>query len=156
MLNEPEHNYARKVKRQIEEQHTDAREEFVVIRNAKFREVIMEIYGNQCAVTGLKVEYRNQKPLLDACHIIPFAESYNDSVRNGIAMSPTFHRAFDSGAISISADYRVLVHPALRDQSPFHSLRQYEQQEIILPAEEKYFPSAEYLSKHRRKNRFEC
>ncbi|MFO8086667.1 MAG: HNH endonuclease [Bacteroidales bacterium] len=109
----------------------------------------MEIYGNQCAVTGLKVEYKNQKPLLDACHIIPFAESYNDSVRNGIALSPTFHRAFDSGAISISADYRVLVHPALRDQSPFHSLRQYHQQRLYLPGSQRHYPSGEFLRQHR-------
>ncbi|MCF8332066.1 MAG: hypothetical protein K9H84_06405 [Bacteroidales bacterium] len=43
-----------------------------------------------------------------------------------MALSPTFHRAFDQGYFTISGDYRVLVHPAVNDSSPAHSLRQRE------------------------------
>ncbi|MEA3447516.1 MAG: hypothetical protein U9Q98_03570 [Bacteroidota bacterium] len=84
MLYAPGVNYARKVKRQIEEKHTDAREEYVVLRSSVFRKAIIRTYDYQCAVTGLRVQDRRNRPLLEACHIVPFAESCNDSVRNGI------------------------------------------------------------------------
>jgi predicted restriction endonuclease len=46
-----------------------------------------------------------------SCHILPFSTSYNYSIRNGLALSPTFHHAFDQGLIVVSYKYRVLVHP---------------------------------------------
>lgn len=55
ILYDPDQNYARNVKRQIEEQPRDAREEFVVLRSSVFRKAILEIYSGQCSVTGLKV-----------------------------------------------------------------------------------------------------
>lgn len=47
--------------------------------------------------------------MIDACHIVPFSESYNDIVTNGIALCPNLHRAFDSGLISIDENYKVIV-----------------------------------------------
>ncbi len=147
MLNEPEENYARRVRREIEEQHTDAREEFVMARSASFSKAVKHAYNNQCAVTGLRISYK--QPLLDACHIIPFSESFNDSVRNGIALSPTFHRAFDHGYFTVTEDYRVLVNPAVMDSSPAHSLRQYDRKRLYLPASQRHYPAAEFLRQHR-------
>jgi hypothetical protein len=34
---------------------------------------------------------------------------FNRSISNGLALSPTFHRAFDRDLIAISDNYRVLV-----------------------------------------------
>ncbi len=151
MLYDPETNYARKVKRQIEEKHTDAREEYVVLRSSVFRKAIVKIYNYQCAVTGLKVMDKRNRPLLEAAHISPFSETYNDSVRNGIALSPTFHKAFDKGLLGISDDYRVVLHPDLRDESRDFSLSQYAGKEIHLPEHKKFHPSAEFLHSHRQR-----
>ncbi|MDA3819784.1 MAG: HNH endonuclease [Candidatus Delongbacteria bacterium] len=151
MLYDPEVNYARKVKRQIEEQHTDAREEYVVLRSSVFRKAIIRIYDYQCAVTGLRVRDRHNRPLLEACHIVPFAESCNDSVRNGIALSPTFHRAFDKGLIGISDDYRVVLHPELRDESRDFSLARYAGKTIMLPQNRDFHPSRQRFRAHRQR-----
>lgn len=152
ILYDPEANYSRKIKRQIAEVPVEVREEFIVLRSTIFRKAILEIYNNQCSVSGLKVEDANRNSLVDACHIMPFAETYNDSIKNGLALSPTFHRAFDRGIISISDNYKVLVHPKLKDFKPDSGIRQYENQPIYLPTDEKFYPSLFCLQEHR--NRF--
>ncbi|MCT4623233.1 MAG: HNH endonuclease [Schleiferiaceae bacterium] len=86
-----------------------------------------------------------------ACHITPFAESYNDSIRNGIALSPTFHRAFDRGLIALSDNYRVKVHPTLKDYSPEMGIKANENKEIILPNESRFYPSIKNLEQHRQR-----
>ncbi|HXA76895.1 MAG TPA: HNH endonuclease [Candidatus Acidoferrales bacterium] len=63
-------------------------------REAGFRQRVLFAYGNRCAVT------RVQLRLVDAAHILPVgAPGSVDLVRNGIALSPTYHRAFDAGLI---------------------------------------------------------
>lgn len=64
-------------------------------RSASFRRQVLSAYENRCAVT------RRQLRLVDAAHILPvsFGARSVDDVRNGIALSPTYHRAFDNGLI---------------------------------------------------------
>lgn len=150
ILYDPEQNYARKVKQTINEQPKEVREEFVVLRSSVFRKAILEIYNNQCSVSGFKVADDKNRSLVEACHITPFAESYNDSVRNGLALSPTFHRAFDRGLIAISDKYKVLVHPKLKDFNPEAGIRQYDNKDIYLPQEVRFHPSLNSLQQHRK------
>lgn len=151
ILYDPEQNYARIVKQTIDEQPKEIRDEFVVMRSSVFRKAILEVYDNQCAITGLKVADAKNRSLVDACHITPFAESYNDSIRNGLALSPTFHRAFDRGLIAISDKYKILVHPKLKDFNPESGIRQYENSEILLPEENRFHPSVKHFREHRLK-----
>jgi len=53
--------------------------------------------------------------------------------------------------ISISDNYKVLVHPKLKDFNPNSGTRQYENREIHLPANEKFYPSGYSLSEHRKR-----
>ena len=149
ILYEPEENYARTVRKLYTELPVVEREEYVVLRSTVFRKAILEIYNKQCSVSGLKVEDANRNSIVDACHIMPFSETWNDSIRNGLALSPTFHRAFDRGMIAVSDDYRVLVHPKLKDYSPEAGIRQYEQKELLLPQDERFWPSVRILREHR-------
>lgn len=150
ILYDPEVNYSKKVIRQFTEIPAEVREEWIVLRSSIFRKAILEVYDNQCSVSGLKVEDVN-KNSLDACHIVPFADTYNDSIKNGLALSPTFHRAFDRGLIAISDNYQVLVHPQLKDFKPDTGIRQFEHQEIYLPADDRFYPSLLSLRVHRKK-----
>lgn len=151
ILYDPEENYARKVKQTIDEQPKEIRDEFVVMRSSVFRKAILEVYDNQCAVTGLKVADAQNRSLVDACHITPFAETYNDSIRNGLALSPTFHRAFDRGLIAISDKYKILVHPKLKDFKPEAGIKQFENRDIFLPIHSEFHPSVKQLREHRSK-----
>jgi putative restriction endonuclease len=63
-------------------------------RTADFRQRVLFAYGNRCAVT------RVQLRLVEAAHILPVgAPGSSDHVNNGIALAPTYHRAFDAGLI---------------------------------------------------------
>lgn len=154
ILYDPEQNYARNIKREIDEKPIELRDEYVVLRSSVFRKAILEIYDFQSFVTGLKVADEKKRPLVDACHIMPFSETYKDSIRNGLALSPTFHRAFDRGIISISDKYRVLIHPKLKDYHPESGIKKYSNKEIILPKDSRFYPSINSLKEHRRKYGF--
>lgn len=64
-------------------------------RSSTFKKKVLSAYDNRCAVTRRKLR------LVDAAHILPVqaGDQSIDSVRNGIALSPTYHRAFDRGLI---------------------------------------------------------
>ena len=76
-------------------------------REASFRQQVINAYGSRCAVT------RTQLRLVDAAHILPVgAPGSIDHVTNGIALSPTYHRAFDNGLIFLAEDFTMRINPA--------------------------------------------
>jgi len=82
-----------------------------VSRNANFRQQVLNAYAHRCAITRIQLR------LVEAAHILPVpAPGSVDHVRNGIALSPTYHRAFDSGLIYLGPDYTVRVNPAKESQ----------------------------------------
>lgn len=148
---DPAENYARKVIRKFEEMSIPEREEEMILRSHIFKQAILEKYDQRCAVTGMKIGFQGNVSMVDACHIIPFAESFDDTITNGIALSPTFHRAFDRGLITLSDDYKVLVHPKVKDYYPQTGIQQYHQQPIQLPNDSHFYPSAQKLAEHRKR-----
>ena len=107
------------------------------------------MYIKQCALSGLKIDPIKQTLLIDACHIVPFAKTTDDTIRNGIALSPTFHRAFDKGLIAIDDNYRLMVHPKLKDHNPAAGIRQYDRNPLFLPDNPQFYPSPQRLAEHR-------
>ena len=76
-------------------------------RAACFRQQVLTAYGNRCAVTRLQLR------LVDAAHIVPVdAEGSTDEVSNGLALSPTFHRAFDNRLVFLDEQYVMRINPA--------------------------------------------
>jgi putative restriction endonuclease len=73
-------------------------------RDAGFNRRVLYAYGNRCAVT------RVQLRLVDAAHILPVgAPGSVDHVQNGIALAPTYHRAFDAGLIYLDEQCRMRI-----------------------------------------------
>ncbi len=79
------------------------------IGQQRFRKLVLAVWHGQCAVTGAT-------QFLTAGHIKPWADS-SDEERldpyNGIALSPVFDKAFDSGHITFENDGRIRVSPLL-------------------------------------------
>lgn len=73
-------------------------------RSSSFRKQVLSAYDNRCAVTRRKLD------LVDAAHILPVEAGSRsiDHVQNGIALSPTYHRAFDKGLIFL--DDEMVMH----------------------------------------------
>jgi putative restriction endonuclease len=122
-------------------------------RAANFRDQVVSAYEQRCAVT------RVQMKLIDAAHIHPVgAEGSTDSVRNGLCLAPTYHRAFDRGLIYLTPDLRMRLNLSrvakLRTLDLVGGIdyfRQFLDQEIFLPANPQQRPAAEYI---RRANAF--
>lgn len=150
ILNEPSISYRTKIdelKRQVDE---ITFQEEVFIRGGLFKREIPKIYDNTCAISGMRIDAVTNVSMVDACHIVPFSESYDDSISNGIALSPNLHRAFDRGLISISDDYTVLIKKNFVENSnSSFNLSQFENRIILLPTQESLFPSLDNIKQHR-------
>lgn len=81
----------------------------------------------------MKVESINSISMIDACHIVPFSESYNDTITNGIPLCPNLHRAFDRGLIGIDDNYRVLISRSWKESQSPYLIKQFEGKQILLP-----------------------
>jgi putative restriction endonuclease len=121
-------------------------------RAADFRQRVLFAYGNRCAVT------RVQLRLVDAAHILPVgAAGSADHVRNGIALAPTYHRAFDAGLIYLDEHHRMRL-----NDGQFHVLERLNLvggveafraplgQQIFLPPDPQQRPAVDFI---RRANR---
>ncbi len=75
-----------------------------LVRSGSFRNAVLQAYQSRCAVTGIQLK------LVEAAHILPVkAPGSNDSVTNGLALSPTYHRAYDAGLIYLGTDLKMKV-----------------------------------------------
>ncbi len=73
-------------------------------RESGFKRRVVFAYGSRCAVC------RVQLGLVDAAHILPVgAPGSSDHVRNGIALSPTYHRAYDAGLIYLDQQLHMKI-----------------------------------------------
>lgn len=79
-------------------------------RESSFRRQVMDAYGNRCAVT------RAQLNLVDAAHIVPVKAQGTDDVSNGIALSPTIHRAYDNSLIYLDTRYYMRLNEQKVDE----------------------------------------
>jgi putative restriction endonuclease len=132
-----------------------------VVRDARFRRDVMSAYGFQCAVTGLTVgslpEGRATR-LLDAAHIRPVGDQGPDNVSNGLSMTPTVHRLFDEGLVTVrwqASELQLLRSPMLESEmieSPEQgtTIRLDTGSPLILPIDGSKWPSADQVRYHQR------
>lgn len=133
----------------------DEYEQEVFLRSSLFKREIDKIYNSTCCISGLRIDATDNISMIDACHIVPFSESHNDSITNGIALCPNLHRAFDRGLIAINDDYRIVINPIFTEpyQSRY-SINQFSGKPILLPTNSKYHPHQENLAHHRQRFNF--
>ena len=116
-------------------------------RDSDFRRKVIVAYDRKCCVTGLQLN------LIDAAHILPVgAEGSNDSVGNGLCLSPTYHRAYDRGLIYLTEDRKMLINTAKREDLVrlgwSGGLPEFESHlggEIYLPADRRQWPDKDLI-----------
>jgi putative restriction endonuclease len=82
----------------------DKRESRVLrtIRDGNFRKRVLAAYGFRCCVCSIQLE------LPEAAHIVEARASLSsDDVRNGLALCPLHHTAYDAGLIGILPTYAI-------------------------------------------------
>lgn len=147
ILHESEAEYRREIKQLMQEK----KDEEIFLRGSLFKREIPKIYNNTCCISGMRIDTISNISMIDACHIVPFSESYNDTITNGIALCPNLHRAFDRGLIAVDDNYQVIISSRFKETSSTYQLRIFENKQIHLPREKAYYPQIENFKKHRRK-----
>lgn len=73
--------------------------------HARFRNAVLKAYRDRCAVCGLRV-----RALLDAAFVVADRDPQPAiSVRDGIALCATHHRAFDAHILTFDDEYRIHI-----------------------------------------------
>jgi putative restriction endonuclease len=116
-------------------------------RDANFRRKVLSAYDKRCAVT------RCQLKLVDAAHILPVAmEGSSDHVSNGVALSPTMHRAFDNGLIYLDEQFRIQLNgekvdrlEASREHGGIDTFSMLMNRRIHLPADNLQWPDVDFI-----------
>ncbi len=117
-----------------------------------FRKAILASYKNTCCITGLK-----NSNLLVAGHIIPWSvdEKNRMNPRNGLCLNYLHDKAYETGMITISPDYKIYVSDKAFSQHERVAFElyfeRYHEKSIILPG--RYLPDPKLLDYHMA-NRF--
>lgn len=149
VLNNDRLTYAERIAELRSKMQVSDFEEEIYVRNGIFKREIPKLYNYTCAISGLRIEATINAQLVDACHIKPFSISQDDTVGNGFSLTPTLHRAFDRGLITIDEDYLVRISKSIVENDSVYSLKQFEGKEILLPLEKRFYPLQENLGWHR-------
>lgn len=151
ILKEDAVQYRSEIKKFI--QHKN--EEEIFLRGSLFKREIPKIYNNTCCISGMRIDSTINVSMIDACHIVPFSESYDDTISNGIALCPNLHRAFDRGLISIGDNYEVIVKDTFSEKlSSNYFIGTFHGKQIDLPINPDNYPALKNLYNHRKKFQF--
>jgi putative restriction endonuclease len=121
------------------------KEEPETVRDLAFARVVKRAYHYQCAACGLRILYDGIS-LVDAAHIIPFAESHDDDPRNGMALCKNHHWAMDQELIFPCSDNRWHVRKDIDDRiDSQRSLIDLNGKTLLLPEQKQYAPKHDAL-----------
>ncbi len=152
IISENHEEYRKRLFKILKEFDNEEFQEEVYIRSSIFKKEIPKIYNYTCCISEMRIDVVDNISMIDACHIIPFSDSYNDTISNGIALCPNLHRAFDRGLISINEKYVVIVKNNFSETfSSAYNIKQFHGKKILLPFKEFYFPSLDSLKYHNSK-----
>lgn len=144
ILNEDADEYRAEIKKLMQQQN----EEEIFLRGSLFKREVPKIYNYTCCISGMKIAATISVSMIDACHIIPFGLSYDDTITNGIALCPNLHRAFDRGLITIDKNYKVVVSKSFKEDESNYSIQIFRGKQIQLPKVKDYFPLKENFEWH--------
>ena len=113
-----------------------------------FRVLVTDAYERRCAITG-----ECTLPVLEAAHILPFAENGPHDISNGLLLRSDFHKLFDAGLITITDDLRVEISSRIRDEwsNGKAYYRLHGQKLASLPKVQTNRPRASFLQWHNEK-----
>ncbi len=125
------------------------REKMVKIRvnQSFFRSSVLASYNNTCCITGI-----SQPELLIASHIRPWSEDKINRLnpRNGIAINALHDKAFETGLITITPEFKIKVSSKFSKSKNLKVVEEYfnryNNKQIILPS--KFLPDLELLKFH--------
>ncbi len=117
------------------------------VNQSFFRLAVLAAYNYRCCITGLPIP-----ELLIASHIVPWSKDKANRVnpRNGLCLNALHDRAFDSGYLTITPDFKVRVSPIIRKFSAkppvVDFIARFDGTDIALP--DRFLPDPSFLTFH--------
>lgn len=116
-------------------------------REARFRPLVLRAYGYRCCLTGIALR------LVDAAHIVPVSDpTSTDETRNGVALNPLLHRAYDCGFLGLLPGGKTAINARMLDRLKKEKLdagvalvRSLVPGVMTLPALPEFHPPNDYL-----------
>lgn len=109
-----------------------------------FRHAVLTAYHTQCSVCRLK-----HPELLDAAHIIPYAEGGSATVPNGLSMCKIHHAAFDANILGVRPDLKLEVRQDILEEVDgpmlLHGLQEMHGTTLVTPTNQRLRPSPDFL-----------
>ena len=115
-------------------------------RMGAFRKIVTKIYDYRCCACGIRVKV-GDLVLVDAAHLVPFSESFNDHPSNGLALCKNHHWAMDRHLLTPTIERRWKV--STRMDSRIADLKEFldlDGRELFPPNDPKFLPSDSGLS----------
>lgn len=123
-------------------------------RERGFSRLVKRLYDFTCAACHYKIVSAKGESAVDAAHIYPFKDSFDDSIGNGIALCKLHHWCFDKGLFSITDNYKIIIASTFTESGNDNfSLHNLQSKQILLPKEKPFRPSVTMLRMH-RENKF--
>ena len=120
-------------------------------RDSKFRQNVLHAYDYSCAVCGFNLRMKTLPVGLEAAHIKWHQYGGPDTENNGLTLCATHHKLLDSGVLTLSEDYRIVLSDSIYDPDPENSfIKEHQKREIRLPRNRNHFPSINYIRWHRK------
>ncbi len=121
----------------------------VRVNQQYFRRMILARYDAHCCITGLAVPQ-----LLTASHIVPWAEApeLRLNPRNGLCLNALHDRAFDTGLLTVSDDFKVQIDSRVQDSDSAAAdfLLRFHGSYLKLP--DNFEPAVDLLRRHRERS----
>lgn len=119
-------------------------------RDSRFRQRVLHAYGYSCAVCGFNLRMKTLPVGLEAAHIKWHQHGGPDTEDNGLALCATHHKLLDSGVMTLSDDYQIVLSEWIFDPDRENSfIKEYHKREIRLPRNSRHSPSGDYIRWHR-------
>lgn len=112
-----------------------------------FHDAVLCSYEDRCCITGI-----GHHLLLEACHISSWRDDVKNRTnpKNGLCMTPTFHRAYDKFLMAITPDYEIVISEQMMECAKSEETRRYlaslQHKKIMMP--EKFAPEQDLLARH--------
>ena len=124
-------------------------------RNQGFRRIVVKSYNHRCALCGVRIITPEGRSAVDAAHIIPWSETQNDDIGNGMALCKLCHWAFDEGLMGVSNSFTVMLSNQLWSHpNAAGLLGTLAGRGIVAPSEKEFWPNQSNLKWHRTKWNF--
>ncbi|MCC6739335.1 MAG: HNH endonuclease [Planctomycetia bacterium] len=118
-------------------------------RSLAFRSVVVAAYEHTCAVCRARLRTPTGRSAVQAAHIVPFSVCRNNDPRNGLALCPLHHWAFDQGMLAVTDEYAVKVHPYAEELPADEGFRALKGRALRLPGDARMHPARVAIEWHR-------